>query len=434
MPRKPSTKEISKVLGERKVEVSTAPPPVRAYLFMSYDLVNSTIFKQQHSEKWPSETSQFYRSAEEWLLARVTNTSVWKYAGDEVLFYTAAQSVDDVTKWVRCGYEVLTALDQQIKERSKGQLRVKGTCWAALASAEQPGGLSAPNLVFTHSSEAGAPARDFLGPEIDAGFRLGSSTCQATLALSAELAAFLLTFAPNPVTENIRLVSFQKLKGVWGNKHYPICWYRENLSDGFDYDDPYENPLLGEALQQPPKDKKDVVRIVAQFKPTYVADLRKALSASAEIVTAPPKFEVHCAAVVQRKDGKILVAKRSDTKRTYPGKWEFGCARLQPGDSFEDAVIRDYEEDFGLNVTFEDPTPVLKTYSFERDGRVVPGIVVRATLATSDDGTKRKHAAIKWIDPSNPPVEVTSNGVPDLAQLIARLKPSKPAASRPPRA
>lgn len=408
-----------------------AAPPVRTYLFMSFDLVNSTIFKQHHSEKWASETSEFYRSAAQGVLARLPRASVWKYAGDEILFYCSAQNVEEVKSWVTSGYEILGALDQQVAQRSDAQLRVKGICWAALASTEQSTGLAAPNVVFIHASDAGGASRDFLGPEIDAGFRLGGSTCQRTLALSAELAAFLIRFTPEEVTKYIHFVSLQKLKGVWKNKLYPICWYRHDLHDGFQYDDQYENPLLAEALNKPRKNS-EIRSIVEEVKPGYVDKLQACLSAEPETVSAPPKLSVHCAAVVQAPDGKVLVARRSKTKATYPDTWEFGCAQLRPGESFEDAVIREYKEDFNLTVGFDEQRRVFNTYSFERDGVKHPGIVIQAQTATPTDCKPVKHAKFKWIDPANPPSDVTEKCVPDLPQVLARVSsPASPAGKYP---
>jgi 8-oxo-dGTP pyrophosphatase MutT (NUDIX family) len=354
--------------------------------------------------------------------ARIPGAVVWKYAGDEVLFWTTADSVDDVCRCVESSFEVLTHLDESMASLSDRQLRVKGTCWTALAAPERPGpdGLLAPNLIFSHATEAEAPTRDFLGPEIDAGFRLGATTLQATLAISAELAAFLMTYAPRPLTDKLRLVAFRKLKGVWQNRHYPICWYRPDLEAGFEYDDRYENPLLLEALQGG-KDVTDVVKIVRSLKPGYVESLHSALRPGPEPVVAAPRLEVHCAAACQRAGGDVLLVKRKENKRVHPGKWEFGCAQLRPGDTFESAILRDYLEDFAAKLTFDSPPLPLGTYQFDRDGRSVPGIVVRAHVTNPDECQARKHSSLEWFPPGALPDHVKRNAVPDLAAVLARL-------------
>src|SRR5450432_1705697 len=95
--------------GAAKVE-PIEPAPVRFYLFLSYDLVNSTIFKQTDPD-WPKKLSEFYRLAERGVIARIPGVVVWKYAGDEVLFWCTASAVADVSRCVESGYEVLTDLD-----------------------------------------------------------------------------------------------------------------------------------------------------------------------------------------------------------------------------------------------------------------------------------------------------------------------------------
>jgi isopentenyl-diphosphate delta-isomerase type 1 len=54
--------------------------------------------------------------------------------------------------------------------------------------------------------------------------------------------------------------------------------------------------------------------------------------------------------VVVRRDGTILLSKRSMKKDTNPGKWEILGGHNQPGESYIDAAKRELHEELGLKL------------------------------------------------------------------------------------
>jgi len=64
-------------------------------------------------------------------------------------------------------------------------------------------------------------------------------------------------------------------------------------------------------------------------------------------------IEVHVAGTCFRKKNgiaQVLVAKRSQNKELYPGKWECGGGQIHFGENFKDAVKREMKEEFGVIV------------------------------------------------------------------------------------
>ena len=72
--------------------------------------------------------------------------------------------------------------------------------------------------------------------------------------------------------------------------------------------------------------------------------------------------------VWRRSDGKYLLLRRSDEKDFAAGEWETGSGRLDQGEGFAEAVLRESREELGVNVRIEcilgtthfyrgDPTP-----------------------------------------------------------------------------
>src|SRR3546814_3468787 len=87
-------------------------------------------------------------------------------------------------------------------------LRLKGTAWLAYLS-ENNIALEIPEL----SSNDVAPHLDFIGPDLDLGFRLSKFARPASLLLSLDLVEMLLA-ADNRADVVLYLVGREELKGV----------------------------------------------------------------------------------------------------------------------------------------------------------------------------------------------------------------------------
>lgn len=61
-------------------------------------------------------------------------------------------------------------------------------------------------------------------------------------------------------------------------------------------------------------------------------------------------FGLSVRAVIYDKQGRLLLLKRSMKSRNYPGKWEFPGGKVDPGERFDDAMLREVREETGLNV------------------------------------------------------------------------------------
>src|SRR5206468_8508376 len=97
------------------------------------------------------------------------------------------------------------------------------------------------------------------------------------------------------------------------------------------------------------------------------------------------KIEVHVAGFCFRHIGgklQLLVAKRSAKRELFPGKWECGGGQVQIRENFEEALTRQYFEEFGINVKI---VCLLTVYEIMRpDGPKIPG--VKFVCVSSDNG------------------------------------------------
>src|SRR5690606_12802812 len=54
---------------------------------------------------------------------------------------------------------------------------------------------------------------------------------------------------------------------------------------------------------------------------------------------------------VLRRGAKLFIAKRADTKQTWPGQFELIGGHVDPGETPEDALRREVREEIGVEVT-----------------------------------------------------------------------------------
>ncbi|MCE5214561.1 MAG: NUDIX domain-containing protein [Methanobacterium sp.] len=64
-------------------------------------------------------------------------------------------------------------------------------------------------------------------------------------------------------------------------------------------------------------------------------------------------FGLAVRALIFDDDGKILILKRSTESKTNPGKWELPGGKVDQGESFDKALVREVYEETGLNITLE---------------------------------------------------------------------------------
>lgn len=167
------------------------------YLFFSFDLVNSTLFKN-NQDNWIDVFQFFYDQC----LSQVKSiflddATLWKMTGDEVLFYILVNSYDELYQSPKKIFQIMENLISYLHEnypKTRSFLSVKSTLWAALVH-----NIDTQNEVQNKRNFAinttimnfGIPGLDFLGLDIDIGFRISKFASQGKLVVDAKLACLL---------------------------------------------------------------------------------------------------------------------------------------------------------------------------------------------------------------------------------------------------
>ncbi|MEA3002616.1 MAG: 8-oxo-dGTP diphosphatase [Sphingomonadales bacterium] len=134
--------------------------------------------------------------------------------------------------------------------------------------------------------------------------------------------------------------------------------------------------------------------------------------------TAMPMLTVVCAALIDG-EGRVLLQQRAPG-RAMAGLWEFPGGKVEPGERPEAALVRELEEELGIQV---DPAQLAPAAFASADGPEASGrhMLLLLYLCRIWEGVPRPldAVALKWLRPA----EMDGAGMPPAdIPLIARLE------------
>jgi len=108
-----------------------------------------------------------------------------------------------------------------------------------------------------------------------------------------------------------------------------------------------------------------------------------------------PLLLVAAAALID-VDGRVLICQRPPGKQ-LAGLWEFPGGKVEAGETPEACLIRELDEELGIEVTHACLAPfVFASHSYETFHLMMPLYLVRRWSGTV---TQREHAALAWVKP-----------------------------------
>lgn len=406
------------------------------YLFFSFDLVNSTAFKSGYTDKWPIVFTSFYELIRTELQAKFEHISLWKYIGDEILLYLKVNDLEQIYDSPLFVLDAIENVTQELYKRvpeSRKHIFIKSTLWIADIHYPRPSDSntkvpesSIKNILYLSERNphwlSDGQNIDFLGPDIDLGFRLSKHVEKSKLVLSAELAyilnrksgeinAYQRGHKQYDVNQYIKIIDFKNLKGIWRNRPYPVIWFSKDFAPhSFEYDEQINSTLVKRIIENKAKPISDIGKIIHDVDKTD--ELEKVIKDielnSKDQVVIPPTYnvsrerlaEIHCAAICFNYEGKMLMAKRRHDKPVLGGKWEFGCGQLEINQTIKDCLRKNYMKDFNANLEFpNDELIPITTYNFkiEEENRIVPGILFLTLIKDTSNLINNKHDEIQFV-------------------------------------
>ncbi|SNT24482.1 (deoxy)nucleoside triphosphate pyrophosphohydrolase [Tropicimonas sediminicola] len=105
---------------------------------------------------------------------------------------------------------------------------------------------------------------------------------------------------------------------------------------------------------------------------------------------------VSAVALVDR-DGRVLLAQRPEGK-SMAGLWEFPGGKVEPGETPEAALIRELEEELGIDTWASCLAPLtFASHSYDSFHLLMPLFVCRKWNGTP---VSRENQALKWVRPA----------------------------------
>lgn len=199
------------------------------YLFISVDIINSTLLKYpengSENDNWYSLFTAFYKELPSTFLSSIQNlfrtfglgecpkVQIWKYAGDEILFYVNIRIKNEIPAVI---YSFERTLQEWYDPEDNKDVHIKGCAWIG----QFP--FIDRKIIFSEEINKADEAKriDFIGPSIDCGFRLGKYASRNKIVLSVEVVDLCRQCSCQNF--NFYYIRSENLKGVLGSLEYPI--------------------------------------------------------------------------------------------------------------------------------------------------------------------------------------------------------------------
>ena len=242
-------------------------------LFMSVDMVGSTDFKARltgkGSDSWLKFFQDFFCNFPLMIAGQIgfeflddestPAIRIWKAMGDEVLFVATPATPAEMTSILIAVLRTMRIYEDRYM--TDLPLRLKGTAWLADFDGHNIE-IEIPEL----SSGDASAYQDFIGPDIDLGFRVTKFARAGCMALSLDVAEQVLQ-AANASAAALYLVGSEPLTGVMFGRPYPIVWMHA-ATDGFAFL-PWEieaDPLIAMASNAQPTPAADLQQTIDNMR------------------------------------------------------------------------------------------------------------------------------------------------------------------------
>lgn len=455
-------KDIS-IYGKEEQEHSS-----KVNLFFSFDIVNSTMYKMM-TANWPL----VIRGLLEDIRARIikiqdlSSCFLWRVIGDEMVYVLPLESEEQLKLAVDAIFEVTQRISISLKSgkffdlltnqslqkgeinilKTQNKLSVKATAWIAAINEK----LISPydNISFYYEASANSQIlREYLGRDVDTGFRLKEYTQDRRLVINMELACMLLKWGKS---NNMHVMDYVRLKGVWNEALYPVIWYYDaaivsscyknvtgedvniTFANSFRYDETDKNVIVNKYFKRGKSKNKNQEKQFEEIEfssnmykiekalPKILVDrnlkpkieyIEELLSGDVEIQNSNSfvnPLELHCAVVCcDTSDKKILISQRCAERDNNPGKWEFGCAKVKSDKTMVECIVDYYKTAFGVTIELvldklrneKQPLPIA-VYEITKQPNIKKGIIfiakVISDIKPEEFRPESAHTCIKWV-------------------------------------
>ena len=186
-----------KVIARRTVE-----------LFFSFDIVNSSAYKTMNYTGWYNVIISLFKKIQANVMKLMPGAEMWRVLGDEIIFIIPIKEKQDFFVYTDKIFEILNNFVYQLKTgkffdeleaddaekllmKTQNIISLKAAAWIAIVGEEIQQIERYDNLLERYKLREGYGLIEFLGNDIDTGFRVKKETENRRMAISFELAYIL---------------------------------------------------------------------------------------------------------------------------------------------------------------------------------------------------------------------------------------------------
>ncbi len=133
----------------------------------------------------------------------------------------------------------------------------------------------------------------------------------------------------------------------------------------------------------------------------------------------PTNAVAQCAAVVFVRDRHVLLGRRAEDKRWFPGVWDLPGGHIEEGETAIEAACREIHEELGLRLA---PEQLRAFDSFATPMYQLDVFVCGDWDGEPENADRAEHAEIRWFEPEKiSTLELSHPQVRALASAACRL-------------
>lgn len=342
-------------------------------LFVSFDIYNSTSLKYSN-EDW-------FSTIEKLIGEKFFGTGFWKFNGDEIIFRFNVGNISSILEIIEECYKRLPQLKTELSTKDYITY-VKATIWLARTD-------NSKDDFYNKHFKIGDETEEFVGINIDEGFRLTKHCAAQKIALDSKIVFLLLetldiidhheneytdSFSKsvingvnlhsktindlNRVLSNIHYIGCTKCKGIWNNQPYPVFWYYQDSDSEMLYNEYFEGKHIWNEkfpkidFAQFRKKLLHIFKLVNEYE--EIKRIKNLLFLDGEFNKSFDNKPNLYYMVVCRNPitNKFMIAKRSNKRVHLKNVWDLGNVKYQ-NTEVTDTIKQEYLNTFGINIIIE---------------------------------------------------------------------------------
>jgi len=118
------------------------------------------------------------------------------------------------------------------------------------------------------------------------------------------------------------------------------------------------------------------------------------LSAESRATLSSKPFTLSVKVVILDQAGRCLLLKRFSHSTGNPGKWDFPGGKADLGERFDEALLREVQEETGLNISLQQ---VVGATESELPARKVAYLIMEGRLVSGATRLSHEHTVFVWV-------------------------------------